>query len=155
MGIGSLVSQFGAYLGGHSTTTLPLTAAIFVISIACASTHDLSGAAADGGGQRRIDRAGGGGRVGDVVRRAASEARTAYAQRVIAREGGDPVSRGFSVDDGLRLDTVALAGDDGRERPERVPHSPISFSHSSSVSTATPCFLASASFEPAPGPATT
>ena len=31
----------------------------------------------------------------------------------------------------------------------------ISFSHSSSVSTATPCFLASASFEPAPGPATT
>lgn len=38
MGIGSLVSQFGAYLGGHSITTLPLTAAIFVISIACAST---------------------------------------------------------------------------------------------------------------------
>jgi DHA1 family bicyclomycin/chloramphenicol resistance-like MFS transporter len=37
-GIGSLVSQFGAYLGGHSTTTLPLTAAIFVISIACASS---------------------------------------------------------------------------------------------------------------------
>src|SRR4051812_35428273 len=38
MGIGSLVSQFGAYLGGHSTTTLPLTAAVFVISITCAST---------------------------------------------------------------------------------------------------------------------
>lgn len=38
MGIGSLVSQFGAYLGGHSTSTLPLTAAIFVISILCAST---------------------------------------------------------------------------------------------------------------------
>jgi DHA1 family bicyclomycin/chloramphenicol resistance-like MFS transporter len=38
MGIGALVSQFGAYLGGHSTSTLPLTAAIFVISIACAST---------------------------------------------------------------------------------------------------------------------
>ena len=37
-GIGALVSQFGAYLGGHSTTTLPLTAAIFVISIACASS---------------------------------------------------------------------------------------------------------------------
>ena len=37
-GIGALVSQFGAYLGGHSATTLPLTAAIFVISIACAST---------------------------------------------------------------------------------------------------------------------
>ena len=38
MGIGSLVSQFGAYLGGHSATTLPLTSAIFVISIACASS---------------------------------------------------------------------------------------------------------------------
>src|SRR5882672_4921325 len=38
MGIGSLVSQFGAYLGGHSATTLPLTAAIFAISILCAST---------------------------------------------------------------------------------------------------------------------
>lgn len=37
-GIGSLISQFGAYLGGHSTTTLPLTAAIFAISIACACT---------------------------------------------------------------------------------------------------------------------
>ena len=30
-------SQFGAYLGGHSATTLPLTAAIFALSIACAS----------------------------------------------------------------------------------------------------------------------
>lgn len=38
MGIGSLVSQFGAYLGGHSTSTLPLTAAIFAISLLCAST---------------------------------------------------------------------------------------------------------------------
>ena len=38
MGIGSLVSQFGAYLGGHFATTLPLTAAIFVLSAACAST---------------------------------------------------------------------------------------------------------------------
>jgi DHA1 family bicyclomycin/chloramphenicol resistance-like MFS transporter len=37
-GIGALVSQFGAYLGGHSTTTLPLTAAIFALSVACAST---------------------------------------------------------------------------------------------------------------------
>jgi DHA1 family bicyclomycin/chloramphenicol resistance-like MFS transporter len=37
-GIGSLVSQFGAYLGGHSTSTLPMTAAIFAISILCAST---------------------------------------------------------------------------------------------------------------------
>jgi len=37
-GIGALVSQFGAYLGGHSSGTLQLTAAIFVISIACASS---------------------------------------------------------------------------------------------------------------------
>jgi MFS transporter, DHA1 family, multidrug resistance protein len=37
-GVGSLVSQFGAYLGGHFTTTLPLTGAIFVLSLACAST---------------------------------------------------------------------------------------------------------------------
>jgi DHA1 family bicyclomycin/chloramphenicol resistance-like MFS transporter len=37
-GIGALVSQFGAYLGGHSTTTLPLTAAILAISLICAST---------------------------------------------------------------------------------------------------------------------
>ena len=36
-GVGALVSQFGAYLGGHSSTTLPLTAAIFALSIACAS----------------------------------------------------------------------------------------------------------------------
>ena len=32
---------------------------------------------------------------------------------------------------------------------------PTSLNHSSSVSVATPCFLASASFDPAPGPATT
>jgi len=38
MGLGSLISQFGAWLGGHFATTLPLTAAIFVVSIACAST---------------------------------------------------------------------------------------------------------------------
>jgi DHA1 family bicyclomycin/chloramphenicol resistance-like MFS transporter len=38
MGIGSLVSQFGAWLGGHFATTLPLTAAIFLLSLACAST---------------------------------------------------------------------------------------------------------------------
>src|ERR1700742_2886139 len=37
-GVGALVSQFGAYLGGHSTTTLPLTSAIFAIAILCAST---------------------------------------------------------------------------------------------------------------------
>src|SRR6267142_1325290 len=38
MGLGSLVSQFGAWLGGHFGTTLPLTSAIFVLSVACAST---------------------------------------------------------------------------------------------------------------------
>jgi DHA1 family bicyclomycin/chloramphenicol resistance-like MFS transporter len=37
-GIGALVSQLGAYLGGHFSTTLPLTAAVFVISILCASS---------------------------------------------------------------------------------------------------------------------
>ena len=38
MGIGSLFSQFGAYLGGHFATPMPLNAAIVVLSIACAST---------------------------------------------------------------------------------------------------------------------
>ncbi len=38
MGLGSFLSQFGAYLGGHFTTTVPLNAAVFVLSIACAST---------------------------------------------------------------------------------------------------------------------
>ena len=38
MGLGSLVSQFGAWLGGHFGTTLPLTSAIVVLSVACAST---------------------------------------------------------------------------------------------------------------------
>src|SRR5580693_2660836 len=38
MGIGSLVSQFGAYLGGHFTTPMPLNLAIAVLSLACAST---------------------------------------------------------------------------------------------------------------------
>jgi DHA1 family bicyclomycin/chloramphenicol resistance-like MFS transporter len=38
MGVGSLVSQFGAFLGGHFATTLPLTAFIFALSLACAST---------------------------------------------------------------------------------------------------------------------
>ncbi|MDE2379032.1 multidrug effflux MFS transporter [Bradyrhizobium sp.] len=37
-GIGALLSQFGAYLGGHSTTTLPLTSAILGISLICTST---------------------------------------------------------------------------------------------------------------------
>jgi len=37
-GIGSLVSQFGAYLGGHFTSTLPLMSAIVAVSLACAAT---------------------------------------------------------------------------------------------------------------------
>jgi MFS transporter, DHA1 family, multidrug resistance protein len=38
MGIGALMSQIGAWLGGHFSSTLPLTAAILVTSLACAST---------------------------------------------------------------------------------------------------------------------
>jgi DHA1 family bicyclomycin/chloramphenicol resistance-like MFS transporter len=38
MGIGSLISQFGAYLGGHFATPVPLNIAIVILSIACAST---------------------------------------------------------------------------------------------------------------------
>jgi len=35
-GIGALMSQFGAYLGGHSSTTLPLTSAVLAVSLLCA-----------------------------------------------------------------------------------------------------------------------
>jgi DHA1 family bicyclomycin/chloramphenicol resistance-like MFS transporter len=38
MGIGSLVSQFGAWLGGHFLTPVPLNIAIVALSAACAST---------------------------------------------------------------------------------------------------------------------
>jgi DHA1 family bicyclomycin/chloramphenicol resistance-like MFS transporter len=38
MGIGSLLSQFGAYLGGHFATPVPLNIAIVILSIGCAST---------------------------------------------------------------------------------------------------------------------
>jgi DHA1 family bicyclomycin/chloramphenicol resistance-like MFS transporter len=38
MGIGSLLSQFGAFLGGHFATPVPLNIAIVVLSAACAST---------------------------------------------------------------------------------------------------------------------
>jgi MFS transporter, DHA1 family, multidrug resistance protein len=38
MGLGSFLSQFGAYLGGHFATPAPLNAAVFVLSLACAST---------------------------------------------------------------------------------------------------------------------
>ena len=37
MGFGSLCSQFGAWLGGHFATPLPLNLAVFVLSLACAS----------------------------------------------------------------------------------------------------------------------
>jgi DHA1 family bicyclomycin/chloramphenicol resistance-like MFS transporter len=38
MGLGALISQFGAYLGGHFATPVPLNAAIVLLSAACAST---------------------------------------------------------------------------------------------------------------------
>jgi MFS transporter, DHA1 family, multidrug resistance protein len=38
MGLGSLLSQFGAWLGGHFTTPVPLNIAIVILSIACAMT---------------------------------------------------------------------------------------------------------------------
>jgi DHA1 family bicyclomycin/chloramphenicol resistance-like MFS transporter len=38
MGLGSLLSQFGAYLGGHFASPAPLNAAVFALSLACAST---------------------------------------------------------------------------------------------------------------------
>jgi DHA1 family bicyclomycin/chloramphenicol resistance-like MFS transporter len=38
MGLGSFISQFGAYLGGHFTTPVPLNIAVLVLSLACAST---------------------------------------------------------------------------------------------------------------------
>jgi len=37
-GIGALMSQFGAYLGGNSATTLPLTSAVLAVSLLCACT---------------------------------------------------------------------------------------------------------------------
>ena len=36
MGLGSLLSQFGAYLGGHFATAAPLNAVVFALSLACA-----------------------------------------------------------------------------------------------------------------------
>lgn len=38
MGFGSLCSQFGAYLGGHFTTTVPMNLAIVALSLACAAS---------------------------------------------------------------------------------------------------------------------
>ena len=38
MGFGALCSQFGAWLGGHFTSPLPLNLAVFVLSLACAAS---------------------------------------------------------------------------------------------------------------------
>jgi len=38
MGLGSLFSQFGAWLGGHFATPVPTNIAIMVLSVACAAT---------------------------------------------------------------------------------------------------------------------
>jgi len=38
MGFGALCSQFGAWLGGHFTTPVPLNAAVLMLSLTCAST---------------------------------------------------------------------------------------------------------------------
>ena len=86
-GIGALVSQFGAYLGGHSTTTLPLTAAIFALSIACASTMFFLVPRRDRGGQRGIDGEGGGGRVAGCCEELSASV-APILSLVIAREGG-------------------------------------------------------------------
>jgi DHA1 family bicyclomycin/chloramphenicol resistance-like MFS transporter len=37
MGLGSLCSQFGAYLGGHFTTPVPLNIALVLLSCGCAA----------------------------------------------------------------------------------------------------------------------
>ena len=62
-GIGALVSQFGAYLGGHfATHAAAQRRAIVALSIACASTMIFLVPRRDGRGQRGIDGEGGGGR---------------------------------------------------------------------------------------------
>ncbi len=40
-GVGALVSQLGAYLGGHFLTTLPLMSFVFVLSLGCAASMAL------------------------------------------------------------------------------------------------------------------
>src|SRR5215475_2228080 len=40
-GVGALVSQLGAWLGGHFMTTLPLTSFVFLLSLACAASMFL------------------------------------------------------------------------------------------------------------------
>ena len=94
-GIGALVSQFGAYLGGHSTTTLPLTAAIFALSIACASAMFFLVPRGDGGGERGTDQEGGGGRERDVVR-VPSDAGRLHSPPSSSAKAGDPVRRALS-----------------------------------------------------------
>ena len=78
MGLGSLLSQFGAYLGGHFATPVPLNAAIVVLSIACASTMVFLVPRRDVVVSEELDRTGGRGRVGDAVR---GDARRSYRHR--------------------------------------------------------------------------
>ncbi len=68
MGLGALVSQFGAWLGGHFATPVPLNIAIVALSVACASTMIFLVPPPRSGGEREADREGRGGRVGSVVR---------------------------------------------------------------------------------------
>jgi hypothetical protein len=72
---------------------------------------------------------------------------TVLISNSVTAERRAPHPNPLPVKNGERERTTAYRGGQ--------PHAPTSFSHSSSVSTSTPCFLASASFEPAPGPATT
>ena len=102
-GIGALVSQFGAYLGGHSTTTLPLTAAIFALSIACASAMFFLVPRPNGRGQRGIDGEGGGGRERDVVR---VKSDVSVSLSAVIR----PRRRGIQYAAASRLVTSAVSG---------------------------------------------
>jgi DHA1 family bicyclomycin/chloramphenicol resistance-like MFS transporter len=164
MGLGSFLSQFGAYLGGHFTTPAPLNAAVFVLSLACASTmvfiiprrdvvvsEELIEQAEEetgmvcgwrftsprnaGRGRRRREAAAPGEGPSEIAHT------TPLSQiRRSGLESAPPLTPTL---------LPAMRGEGA------LPHSPTIFSHSSSVSTVTPCFFASASFEPAPGPATT
>ena len=71
-----------------------------------------------------------------------------HRQQLSGVHGGREAGRGAAGADG---EIHRSAGEQGRRE---VAILPISLNQSSSVSTATPCFLASASLEPAPGPAT-
>ena len=142
MGLGALVSQFGAYLGGHSTTPVPLNVAIVVVVDRLRLDDDLSHSAPRRGGQRGADREGGRGRVGDIVR----NARTCVSDRHCERSEAIQLVPQQSW---IASSPCYLA------MTNSEPHSPISFSQSSSLSTATPSSRALVSLEPASSPATT